>query len=189
MAAPPQPLLLDIPEVIETDRLVLRATRAGMGAETCRAVNESLAELKPWMPWAQEPHTPEGSETFCRTMQAKWHSRETLDFCIIRRADGALVGKGGLHTIDWTIPRFEIGYWVRTGDAGHGIATEFTLALAAFARSALGAERIEITCDARNAPSRRVADKSGFALEGILVHRRRDISGQLADCCMYAHVF
>lgn len=189
MSAPVQPLLLDIPEAIETDRLVLRATRAGMGAETCRAVNESLGELRPWMPWAREPQTPEGAEAFCRSMQARWHSRETLDFCMIRRSDGALVGKGGLHTIDWTVPRLEIGYWVRTSAAGQGIATEFTRALTGFARASLGANRLEITCDARNAASRRVAEKSGFTLEGIHARRRRDTAGELADACMYARVF
>ncbi|HET9653290.1 MAG TPA: GNAT family protein [Usitatibacter sp.] len=189
MAASVQPLLLDIPECVETDRLLLRATRAGMGETISQAVNESLGELKPWMPWAREPQTPEGAEIFCRTMQAKWHSRDTLDFCIVRRSDGALVGKGGLHTIDWTVPRFEIGYWVRTSAAGQGIATEFTRALAAFARASLGANRVEITCDSRNMRSRRVAEKSGFTLEGIHLRRRRDTAGELADACMYARVF
>ena len=128
MASAIQPLLLDIPEVVETERLLLRATRAGMGEAISQAVNESLAQLKPWRPWAQEPPSPEDSET------------------------------------------------------------EFTRALVRFSRSALGACRLEICCDARNAASRRVAEKSGFTLEGIHRSRRRDVSGELADSCMYAHV-
>jgi RimJ/RimL family protein N-acetyltransferase len=184
-----QALLLDIPEVLESPRLTLRATRAGMGAAVNAAVLESFGLLKPWMPWSAEPQTLDASEEHCRDMQAKWHAREMLDFCFVRREDGQLVGKGGLHTIDWTLPKFEIGYWVRTCAMGHGYATEATMALTEFARATLGACRIEITSDAQNGPSRRVAEKAGYTLEGIRRKARRNTAGELSDACMYAKVF
>ena len=184
-----QALLLDIPEALESPRLTLRATRAGMGGVVNAAVLESFGMLKPWMPWAQEPQSLEAAEEHCRDMQAKWHAREVLDFCFHRREDGVLVGKGGLHTIDWTIPKFEIGYWVRASCMGRGYATEATTALTGFARDALRARRVEITSDARNAASRRVAEKAGFVLEGIRRQSRRDTAGELSDSCMYARTF
>ena len=181
-------LLLEIPEKLESERLTLAASRAGQGAVVNEAVLESMARLKPWMPWAQEPPTLEDSEKVCREAQAKWIARETLDFCFFDKPGGQLVGKGGLHTIDWTVPRFEIGYWIRTSSAGKGFATEATNTLVEFARS-LGAHRVEITCNAANAASRRVAEKSGFSLEGVLRSHRRATDGGLADTCMYARVF
>jgi ribosomal-protein-serine acetyltransferase len=181
-------LLLDIPEELHTERLVLRATRSGQGAAVNEAVVESFPQLKSWMPWSQQLQSLEDSEKHCREAQAKWHSREMLDFCFFRKGDGALAGKGGLHTIDWAIPKFEIGYWIRSSCAGHGLGTEATLALVELARK-LGARRVEITADARNARSRRVAEKSGFLLEGILRQSRRDTGGELADSCMYARLF
>jgi RimJ/RimL family protein N-acetyltransferase len=182
-------LLLEIPEKLETARLTITAARAGQGAAVNEAVAESHAELKQWMPWAQKIQTLEESEAYCREAQAKWLAREMLDFCFFGRADGRLVGRGGLHTIDWSIPKFEIGYWVRSSCAGQGIATEATRALAEFARDELSARRIEIGSDARNLASRRVAEKSGFVLEGIHRHSRRDCAGELADACMYARTF
>jgi RimJ/RimL family protein N-acetyltransferase len=182
-------LLLNVPEVVETERLTLRATRAGLGAAISAAVAESYAELKRWMPWAQEPQSAADSEGHCQAMQTRWQAREELDFCFVRKADGLLVGKGGLHTIDWSLPKFEVGYWVRTSCKGQGLATEATVALAQLARGALGAVRLEIGSDARNTASRRVAEKSGFVLEGIKRHARRDVSGELADACIYARVF
>ena len=182
-------LLLDVPEVVEAERLTLRATRAGYGAALHAAIMESLDDLRLWMPWAREPRTLETSEARCREATARWHSREELDFCFFSRGDGALVGTGGLHTIDWSLPRFEIGYWVRAGRRGQGLATEATRVLAGMAREALGAVRLEITSDARNAASRRVAEKAGFELEGIRRRSRRDAAGELADSCMYARVF
>lgn len=184
-----QALLLDIPESLETSRMWLRATRAGDSAEINAAVLESCAELRPWMSWAREVPSIEASEKHCAEMHAKWLSREVLDFRFVRKSDGLVVGKGGLHTIDWTVPKFEVGYWIRSSCAGQGLATEVTLALLALARDHLGARRVEITCDARNAPSRRVAEKCGFPLEGILRQSRRGTDGELADSCMYAVVF
>jgi RimJ/RimL family protein N-acetyltransferase len=182
-------LLLEIPDQLETERLTIAAARAGQGAAVNEAVAESHPQLKRWMPWAQKIQTPEESEAYCREAHAKWLAREMLDFCFFRRGDGYLVGRGGLHTIDWSIPKFEIGYWVRTSCAGQGIATEATRALAEFAHGQLGARRVEITSDARNLASRRVAEKSGFVLEGIKRQGRRDPAGELADSCMYARIF
>jgi len=182
-------LLLDVPETLETERLVLRATHAGQGVLVNEAMAESFPELTSWMPWAQQMQSLEDSEKHCREAQAKWHSREMLDFCFFRKSDGAFVGKGGLHTINWSVPKFEIGYWIRSSCTRQGIATEATLALVELARSRLGARRVEITADTRNASSRRVAEKSGFVLEGILRNSRRDMAGEVADSCMFARVF
>jgi RimJ/RimL family protein N-acetyltransferase len=182
-------LLLNVPEALETERLRLEAARPGRGPEISAAVTESYDALKRWMPWAREPQSEEDSEGHCRVMQARWFAREELDYCFVRKSDGMLVGKGGLHTIDWSLPKFEIGYWVRSSCVGQGLATEATRRLADMARQALGAVRIEITCDGRNAPSRRVAEKAGFDLEGVRRKSRRDNAGELADSCMYARVF
>jgi RimJ/RimL family protein N-acetyltransferase len=182
-------LLLEIPEKVDTERLTLAAGRAGQGAALNAAVLESFGELKPWMPWARKVPSVDESETFCRESHAKWIAREMLDFAMLRRADGLLVGRCGLHSIDWSIPKLEVGYWVRTSCARRGYATEATRALATFARERLGARRLEITSDTRNTASRRVAEKSGFTLEGIRRNSRRDAAGELADSCLYAQVF
>jgi RimJ/RimL family protein N-acetyltransferase len=182
-------LLLEIPETVKTSRLTLEATRAAASDAIHAAVLESHEDLKRWMPWAAEPQKPEDARAHCATMTAKWHAREELDFCFVRDDDGVLVGKGGLHTIDWSIPKFEIGYWIRSSCASHGYATEAADGLAAMAREVLGAVRLEIRSDARNHASRRVAEKCGFGLEGILRRSRRDNAGDLADSCMYAKVY
>jgi RimJ/RimL family protein N-acetyltransferase len=182
-------LKLEIPEAIETARLQLRATRAGHGQAVHAAVMESLEQLCPWMPWAQPAPAADQTADHCREAESKWLAREMLDFCFFDREGGELVGKGGLHTIDWEVPKFEIGYWIRSPRSGCGYATEACVAMAAFARDRLGARRIEITSDARNVASRKVAEKAGFELEGVMRNRRRDTAGRLADACMYAKVF
>ena len=181
--------LLVIPEQIETERLILRAARADDAPDAFAAVQESANELAPWMPWVHPEPTLQGSVEFHQMAQAKWATREMLDFQWIDRANGKLLGKGGLHTINWEVPKFEIGYWVRSSMANQGYCTEAVNALIAYSKQWLGAKRLEICSDPRNGGSRRVADRCGFTLEGILRRNMRDPYGGLRDSCMYALVF
>ncbi|MCF6410672.1 hypothetical protein [Pseudalkalibacillus salsuginis] len=55
------PILLDIPEQFETERLLLRAPQNGDGAMVNEAIRESYEFLHEWMKWAN--HIPETEET------------------------------------------------------------------------------------------------------------------------------
>jgi len=47
------PLLIDVPERLETERLILRCLQPGDGAVVNAGVSSSLDALRPFMPWAQ----------------------------------------------------------------------------------------------------------------------------------------
>lgn len=187
-----EPLMIGVPERIETARLLLRPPRPGDGAMLCAAVGETLAELAPWMPWAQAAPTPQDSELQCRRMHAKFTSREDLVYFMFERAadgaEGAFVGGTGLHRIDWSVPRLEIGYWRRAGFEGRGLVAEAVRALARMAFDALGARRVEIRMDPRNACSVRVAERAGFTFEGVLRQDSVDVKGAGRDTRVYARV-
>ena len=99
-----------------------------------------------------------------------------------------LVGSSGLHRIDWAVPKFEIGYWCRTGMTGRGYVTEAVRGIAAFAFDVLGAQRVEIRCDPLNRPSARVAELAGFNLEGELRNDARGTDGTLRNTLVFSAV-
>lgn len=186
------PLLIDVPVRLVTTRLVLRCPRPGDGEALNEAVCASLDELRPWMPWAQQAPTPEESEALARSAQAKFQLRSDLVYSIWEH-DGAgqetrLVGGSGLHRMDWSVPRFEIGYWCRSGCTGRGYVTEAVLALTRMAFAVLKAERVEIRMDERNERSWRVAERAGFTLEGVLRRDTRAPDGHVRNTRVYAQV-
>mgnify|MGYP000900625190 CR=1 FL=1 len=61
-----EPILRDFPSSFETARLTIRSPQPGDGAELNAAVIDSLNELRPWMPWAQQAPTLEESEINAR---------------------------------------------------------------------------------------------------------------------------
>lgn len=175
-----------IPTEFETARLRLRAGRANDLAETHLVAMDSAAALREWMPWAHPAPLIASMEKYFATVEEKWASREMLDFQWIEKSSGKLIGKGGFHHIDWTIPKFEIGYWLATSAVGHGYCTEAVNGLVAYAKTELSAKRIEIRSQVANARSRAVAERAGFTLEGINRHAIAAADGSLRDACMYA---
>jgi RimJ/RimL family protein N-acetyltransferase len=61
-----------------------------------------------------------------------------------------------------------VGYWVRTGQTGQGIATAAVRLIARFGFEDLGLQRLELLVAVENLASRRVAEKAGARFEGIL---------------------
>jgi ribosomal-protein-serine acetyltransferase len=182
-------ILRDIPDAFDSERLTIRSPRPGDGAELNAAVLESWAELRPWLPWTVTKPTVEESESTMRQAYARFVTREDLWLLLFLKKSNTLVGSSGLHVRDWNVPRFEIGYWLRTRFTGQGYMTEAVRAIAEFGFGALGAQRLEIHCDRLNQSSVAVARRAGFKLEGALHHHHRHhLTGELRDIMLFARL-
>ncbi len=174
------------PDHFETERLLIRAPQPNEGRVINEAVLESISDLRLWMHWAQTPQSIAESETHSRESALSFRNREDLPLRLFRKHDGFFVGASGLHNIDWDVPRFEIGYWVRSSLRGQGYITEAVLGITDFAFGLLKAERLEIRCDARNERSAAVARRAGYTLEACLHSDARDPQGGLRDTLIFA---
>jgi RimJ/RimL family protein N-acetyltransferase len=184
-----QPILINIAAELTTPRLVLRVPRAGDGPVVNAAVVESIAELAPWMPWANPTPKVEDTEVWCREAAAKFLRREQLHFSIYRNDDPArCLGNCGLHHVDWDVPLAEVGYWVRTPHTGQGLASEAVEALSQLAFETMRLQRLQLRCDVNNRRSAAVARRCGFELEGTMRCDSRGVGGELRDTCLYAKI-
>ncbi|MCU6708796.1 GNAT family N-acetyltransferase [Paenibacillus sp. J5C_2022] len=181
-------LMIDVPESFESERMLIRAPRRGDGAMVNEAVRESIEELRPWMPWAESVPTPEESEAELRGAIIRYLERTDLRLLLIDKASGKLVGSSGLHRMNWSAGAFEIGYWLRTSCTGQGYMHEAVQAITEWTVAELGANRIEIRCDSRNTASKRVAERAGYTLEGILRQQERAVDGTLRDTMVFSKV-
>lgn len=186
----PDPLLIEVPEALETERLLIAAPQPGIGPLMSVAIAESLAHLSPWMPWAQQAPSFEDSEAVVRRQRADFILRKDLPYQIYdRHPEGRrLLGGTGLHRLDWEVRRFEIGYWIRSSAEGQGYVSEAVLALTQMAFEQLRARRVEIRMDDVNLRSRAVAERCGFQLEGILRNDSLTPAGELRSTCVYARI-
>jgi RimJ/RimL family protein N-acetyltransferase len=81
-------------------------------------------------------------------------------------ASGRLVGSVGLHDI--ADGAAEIGYWCAADCRGQGLMTEAVAAVSAWGFEALGLQRIAWYAGVGNWASRRVAERCGYTIEGVL---------------------
>ena len=182
------PLLLDLPDRLETDRLVLRPPLPGDGAAVNEAILETIDALQQWMPWATPTPTVEQTETWCRQSYADFVARRQIPLLTFLREGGWFAGSVGVPRLDWKVPRFEIGYWVRRRFEGEGYVTEAVAELTRFCFERLSARRVDIHVDDRNERSWRVPERLGFELEGLHRHDERAPDGHLRDTRVYAKI-
>ncbi|MFF3024672.1 GNAT family N-acetyltransferase [Gottfriedia sp. NPDC057948] len=184
------PILLDVPLQIETDRLILRAPlQAGDGNVVYQAINASFSELKQWLHLFQSIPTIEETEILLRNAHIDFLKRESFRYLIYHKDTNDFIGTASLHRINWEISKGEIGYWINTQYSGNGFMTETVSELTNLGFQQLKFRRIEIRCDSKNTKSRSIPEKLGFELEGTL--RNEDLTAdgkKLTDTCIYAKV-
>lgn len=177
---------IHIPFPIYTDRLVLRNVMPGDGAAMFEAKAESMKELYRWMPWAKDLGTMEDSEKVTAENHERFLKREDIMILGFAKDDGRLIVSSGLHRMNWDLRIFEIGYWVRTSEAGKGYATETANALIRYAFNALAATKVSICHASGNEASERVIRKLGFEKEGVFKKDARLPDGTVTDHHWYA---
>ena len=165
--------------------VLMRPFRFADAEELFAAVRESLAELKPWMSWAYDGYSLSEAKEFIRITRARWEEGTLYAFVITDAKSGSVLGGCSLSHIHPVYHLCNLGYWVRTSRRGEGIAVRATRLAARYAFEKVGLIRVEIVMAVENAPSRRVAEKSGAHYEGVL-HNRMVVSREVYDAHMYS---
>jgi RimJ/RimL family protein N-acetyltransferase len=161
----------DPPYRIVAERVVLRCWEPRDALLLKEAVDSSLDELRPWMPWAlSEPQSVEEKVQLLRLFRGQFDLGRDFVYGLFSRDESEAVGGSGLHTRVGT-DAFEIGYWIRSSRAGQGLATEVSAALTKVGFELCGADRIEIHVEPANERSVRIPLKLGYVEEALL--RRR----------------
>lgn len=180
--------LIPIAEELPGPRVVLHRHRISDAPDLFAALEESRQRLYPWLSFPDHLQTLDSAYDWLGGREAAWILREVLSFAIRSRDTAAYLGSVELHHINWPCRSFEMGYWLRDSAEGNGYMREAVRALANYALTALAANRVQITCDARNTRSAAVAERLGFILEGRLRQNARAKDGAITDTLVYAHV-
>lgn len=150
-------------EELPAGDLLLRRYRPADAPALHEAILDSVEHLRPWMPWAlQEPlNLADREHLITSVFGPGWDDGTEFVYGIFLGA--VVVGGCGLHR-RIAADGLEIGYWVRAGHTGRGIATAAAGALVEAASHLDGVTHVEIHHDEGNLASGRVPAKLGFDL-------------------------
>ena len=156
------------PEQLAHASITLRRWREADADLCLRLVTESLAHLRPWMPWATSDYGPPEATSYVQQCEKDWAAGTAFNYLILAAGQPAgsaglmaRIGDGGL----------EIGYWVHPSLTGRGVATSAAAALTEAAFTLPGIDHVEIHHDVLNLASGRVPEKLGFSPVGTVAAR------------------
>ncbi|EGX55502.1 acetyltransferase [Streptomyces zinciresistens K42] len=164
------------PVTLATDRLLLRA----VGPADSDAVYEAAQdpEILRWTT-VPSPYRHEHARGFTgQVVPEGWADDSMFTWGLFLPEGERLAGMLGLTMR--SVSEAEIGFWGTEEHRGNGYVTEGVLAVCRWAFVRLSLDRVEWRAEVGNRPSRAVAERAGFTLEGTLrsalVHRgvRRD---------------
>ena len=180
------PILRHVPEELMGERVIVRPWRTCDAQDVWEAIEESREQIREWLPWVDATKRVEDCMETSRRAMARWITRDDLGLLVRERSTGRYLGGSGLHRIDWEVPSFEIGYWLRTSAQGQGYMTEAVALIMRMAFDSLGAKRVCIHCSSGNERSAAVARRLGFIHEGTLRNHARETDGELRDTLIFA---
>jgi RimJ/RimL family protein N-acetyltransferase len=163
--------------------IVLRPYAVADAPRLCEAARESVEELMPWMPWCHPNYSLEDAQGWLEAQVKEFQAGTAFEFAITS-PDGHYLGGCGVNQIGTLNRRGNIGYWVRSTAAGHGVAAIVKLAYQ-WAMENTNLIRLEILTAVGNRASLRVAEKVGALREGVL-RKRLLLHDEAHDAVMFS---
>jgi RimJ/RimL family protein N-acetyltransferase len=151
------------------------------------AVQETLDEAMPYIPWMHADYDDEDAELFVDYARTAWRDGQEYAFAITDQETGQFLGGAGINFINEAYENANMGYWVRSAHHNKGVATAAARLVAWFGLEELELQRLELLIQPENQGSIRVAEKLGAQREGL----QRDkvvIRGEAYDSLMYSLV-
>jgi RimJ/RimL family protein N-acetyltransferase len=161
-----------------TDRVVtLRPWREDDAAAIVECM-DGEPEIARWLDRVPQPYALEDARAYIAGIGEQ-------SFAITDADTGRVLGSIGFGQLEDGVG--EVGYWVRRDIRGRGVATRALVLLSRWALGLEGIARVQLRADVENEPSRRVAERAGFQLEGVLrsAHWNARI-GRRQDWAMYS---
>jgi RimJ/RimL family protein N-acetyltransferase len=107
-------------------------------------------------------------ETWIARYEDGWADGSLAGFSIRDTADGDFLGFAAIVRLDLDAAQGEIGYMLSRAARGRGAAAHAVRLLTDWGFAGLGLERLELRIDHANDASKRVAERAGYRLEGVL---------------------
>jgi ribosomal-protein-serine acetyltransferase len=150
--------------------------------EALTVVRENLEHLKPWMPWAVDDYSLDHAKTWIRKSMESEEKDGTFGLVIF--FNDKMIGGIGIHNLDSTHRRAELGYWIDHRFQGKGIVMKCCKALIDHCFEKMGLNRVQINCNIENVRSRAIPERLGFTFEGTL-RQAELVNGEFRDWAVY----
>lgn len=165
--------MIQPPDELASERLILRAYRADDAALYFRMVRENWDHLYEFLPeQVRSMQSEADAGDVLGWLEGERRKGSLYIFGLWEKDSGRYVGETYLANPDWHVPSIELGYFLVRAATGRAF-------------DHLRVRRVDLQVRADNTASRRVAERLGFCLEGCQRLRHRKQDGVLVDRLWY----
>lgn len=169
------------PEIVETERLVLRRYRNEDAAGILELVERNRPQLIREFAQIAGLQNVEETKSFIAEKEEQWNDGKTLCYGIWRKQARQQIGQIQVKNVAWEIPSAELGYFIGWLSQRQGYASESVRGIAGLALQELDFQRIFVRILPSNRKSFSLAKKLGFQEEGVHRSAFRCGFGELHD--------
>ena len=150
-------------------------------------VSTCVDQLKRYFPVTLvEVSSTENASIYLQTRFDLAGLQEAYHFGIF--VENALIGYITVKNITRVIMRYELGYFLKKSFEGNGIVSKYVGEVVDYAFSQLNMNKVFLRIGLDNPGSKRIAEKNGFLLEGLLRQEFRIENGRYVDLEYYGRL-
>lgn len=127
----------------------------------------------------------EGTRAFISDVTEKAEKKIYFPFVIVDSTTQNIIGYTDIKSIDWNIPKAELGFFIDEQYEGKGIVSKALSKMVEHCFESLKMKKLFLRTHEKNIGSRRVAEKNGFVVEGIIRSDYKTTSGVIVDLMYY----
>lgn len=133
--------------------------------------------------------TLKDTRDYCELVERRIKERLYFPYMVCDRSTGEYLGLVDIKSIEWSVPKAEIGYFIDQKCSGRGIISEALGHVIEMVVAEFGFRKLLCRVNSGNLASIRVAVKNGFELEGTIRNDYVTTSGKPVDLDYYGRVF
>jgi ribosomal-protein-serine acetyltransferase len=176
------PAEVTFPELLETERLVLRRYRSADGAGILQLVDKNRTRLvQNFSPMAKGLLQGEDVKSFIEDKTVQWKAGRAFCYGIWFKISKQQIGQLQVKNVMWDVPSAELSYFIDRSSERQGFATEAISGILRVALGQLDFKRIFVRIIPGNQGSIALANKLGFKHEGLHRNAFRCGFGELHD--------
>ena len=177
---PKESVLLFLKKVDEDIDLVF--LEESLAKELFNLIDSDRKHLSKWLPWVPLTKSIKDSKKFIKSSIIAFAENRSM-VCAIKYQEN-IVGVIGYNIINHSVKKVDIGYWIGSRYQGRGIITKSCNHLIQYAFNQLAMQKVQIAVATDNTPSRKVCERLGFKLEGIITNSE-NLHGKIVDHAIY----
>jgi len=128
------------------------------------------------------------TQEFISEMAQRAIDKTYFAYLIIDDTDNSIIGFMDLKNLDWNIPKSEMGVYVDEDYASKGLTTKAFRLFCEFCFEEYKFKKLFLRTHPTNLAARKIAEKCGFEVEGIIKRDYKTTSGEIIDLVYYGRL-